>query len=524
MRPTNESLSLSLSQSLSGSKSAVSARIIESDSDGDPDSDPRLSEGRCVWWETASIAARTSSMRTLLIVLFVLRAAVPATAQVPPLQVSIGEMVEGIACHSDPTQTYTLFIPSTYTSDRRLPVLLVFDPRGRSLLAAEIFRDAAETYGWIIVSSDNTRSDTTWEPNLVAIRALWPEIHTRIPADFKRIYATGFSGGVAVATLLARTTGEVAGIIGCGGLNLDNQVDNKQLPFFSAAGNTDFNFSQMHLLDEYLAEQGNPHRLVIFDGPHTWMPPDLAREGVEWMELIAMRQGTRNRDQELIDKLWSADLERAQTVAADGHALVAARRLREMERTYSGLRENSEAKLAAGQIEASDEYRHQLKMLKRARGFEDRCLERRNTELTLLRNSDVPPPTAQLAGNLHIRDLKRNSRKPGDEGLAAQRCLNSLYSALSFYLPLGDLPEGRFAQVAASYELSLMIRDDNAVVWYNLACVRARLGQKSAAVEALVKSLEHGLNGYELLETDTDLDPLRERDDFKALMATVSSP
>jgi tetratricopeptide (TPR) repeat protein len=177
--------------------------------------------------------------------------------------------------------------------------------------------------------------------------------------------------------------------------------------------------------------------------------------------------------------------------------------------------------VAADRIEKGDEYRVQLKRAKRARGFEDKCLQRRNTELTLLRNSDVPPPTRQLAGNLHIRDLERAAGVPGDEGLAAQRCLNSLYSALSFYLPLGDLPQGRYAQVATSYELSLMIRDDNAVVWYNLACVRAHLGQKSDAMRALASALEHGFNRYELLETDTDLDPLRKRDDFKELMATV---
>ena len=196
------------------------------------------------------MTVRISTMRRFLICLVVLCASGFATAEIEPLQVPIGEMVEGIACHSDPTQTYTLYLPSTYTSDLRLPVLLVFDPRGRSLLAAELFRDAAESYGWIIVSSDNTRSDATWEPNLVAIQALWPEVHSRIPADFQRIYATGFSGGVAVATLLARTTGEIAGIIGCGGLYLDNQFDDSKLPFFSTAGNTDFNFSEMHRLDE----------------------------------------------------------------------------------------------------------------------------------------------------------------------------------------------------------------------------------------------------------------------------------
>ncbi len=460
-------------------------------------------------------------MRNFFIYVIMFCVSGSATAQIEPLEVPIGEMVEGIACAFDPTQTYTLYLPSTFAGDRRFPVLLVFDPRGRSMLAAELFRDAAETYGWIIVSSDNTRSDGTWEPNLAAIQALWPEVHSRIPADFQRIYATGFSGTVAVATLLARTTEEVAGIIGCGGLNMDNHFDDSALPFFSTAGNTDFNFSEMHRLDEFLAEQGNPHRLVIFEGPHTWMPPEVAQEAVAWMELIAMQRGNRDRDPKMIEELYAADLERATALAVEGQALVAARRLREMEHTYQDLHDTSEAKEAASRLEAGDEFRSQVKMLRRAMDYEARCLERRNSELTLLRNSDVPPPTRQLAGNLHIRDLKRIGEKPGEEGLAAQRCLNSLYSAVSFYLPLGDLPKQRYAQVAVSYELANMIRDDNAVVWYNLACVRAVLGEKPEAVEALAKSIELGFNNTELLETDTDLDPLRKRDDFKALLATV---
>lgn len=449
-------------------------------------------------------------------------AAISSSAdEVPPLEVPIGEMVEDLACFSDEAQTYTLYIPSTYTSDRRWPVLLVFDPSGRSLLAAELFQEAAEAYGWIIVSSDNTRSDGPWEPNLLAIQALWPEIHTRIPIDFSRVYAAGFSGGLAVATLLARSTDEIAGIIGSGGRFFENQFEDKELPVFGFAGDGDFNFLQMHLLDEFLAENGNPHRLLIFEGSHTWMPASLAREAVEWMELLAMKKGTRDRDPDLIASLFATDLERAQSLVDDGQALVAATRLREMEETYEGLHDITDAKKTADRIEAGDEFRLQRRQAKKARSYLTRCFERRDSELTKLRYSDVPPPVQQLAGNLHLRDLKKNVDKPGEEGKAAQRCINSLYSALSFYLPLDDLPKERYPQVAVSYELANMIRNDNPVVWYNLACVRTHLGRKKEAVEALERALEHGFNRYELMKTDPDLDPLRKRDDFAQLMARL---
>ena len=130
-------------------------------------------------------------------------------------------------------------------------------------------------------------------------------------------------------------------------MNVDNHFDDRALPFFSTAGDTDFNFSEMHRLDEFLAEQGNPHRLVIFEGPHTWMPPEVAHEAVAWMELIAMQRGNRDRDPKMIEELYAADLEGERALAVEGQALVAARRLREMEHTYQDLHDSSEAKESA---------------------------------------------------------------------------------------------------------------------------------------------------------------------------------
>jgi predicted esterase len=443
------------------------------------------------------------------------------SAEILPLSGGKGEMTQNIACASDPTQTYTLYLPSTFTDDERWPVLLVFDPRGRSLHAAELFKDAAEEYGWMIVSSDNTRSDGPWEPNLLAIEALWPEVHTRLPADFSRIYAAGFSGGVAVATLLSKTTGEIAGIIGCGGRLFESQYEENRVPFFGTAGDLDFNFLQMHLLDEFLAENGNPHRLVIFEGTHTWMPESVAREAIEWLELLAMKSGARTPHPELIDALFAADLERALSLAEDGRLVDAARRLREMEMTYDGLHDVADARKAAGRIEAGDGFRRQRKRASKTRNYLNRCLARRDSELTRLRRSEIPPPAQQLAGNLHIRDLLKTADRPSEDGKAAQWCLNALYTAVSFYLPLAELPNERYPQVAVSYELANMIRDDNAVVWYNLACVRALTGQKKEAVEALRRALENGFQNWELIQNDPDLDSIRKRDDFAQLMGSI---
>ncbi len=461
-------------------------------------------------------------MRRFLLVLVVLWSVAVGGTQVPPLQVPLGEMVGGIACVSDPTQTYTLYIPTAFTGDRRWPVLLVFDPRGRSLLAAELFREAAEDYGWIIVSSDNTRSDGPMEPNILALQALWPEIHTRLPADPERIYAAGFSGGAAVAYLLAQSTGEVAGIVACGGRMLRESLAGVEAPIFSTAGDTDFNYGEMHAVDEHLADRGIPHRLVIFDGPHTWMPRAVAREAVDWLELLAMRRGLRPVDSGLVDALYRENLAAAETARAAGRFIEAARRCREMGETYSGLRDTAEVTRRARQIEASAEHRRERKERKRWDAFEREYLEDMNRQLYELRNAEIAPPARQLALALRVDELRRRTANDGYEGVVARRALNALSTGLAFYLPRDFMAAGQYDRLAVALELALEISDDNPVAWYNLACSRARLGRGNLAMEALARAIENGFTRPELLATDSDLDSLREREDFRKLLESAS--
>src|SRR5688572_25031151 len=125
---------------------------------------------------------------------------------------AIALLTENVATRTDPAQTYTLVLPSSYDPAKKHPLLFVLDPRGRGTLAAEIFREAADEHGWILISSNNTMSDGPWEPNERAIRALYPEVE-RYAADPKRLYATGFSGTAAVAWSFGIRSRGLAGVI-----------------------------------------------------------------------------------------------------------------------------------------------------------------------------------------------------------------------------------------------------------------------------------------------------------------------
>jgi hypothetical protein len=72
---------------------------------------------------------------------------------------------------------------------------------------------------------------------------------------------------------------------------------------FGTAGTEDFNYLEMRHLDQ---ELHSAHRVVIFEGGHTWLPSDLAVQAVEWLEVQAMKSGRSPRDEALLQKILDA--------------------------------------------------------------------------------------------------------------------------------------------------------------------------------------------------------------------------
>lgn len=62
------------------------------------------------------------------------------------------------------------------------------------------------------------------------------------------------------------------------------------------------------------------------------------------------------------------------------------------------------------------------------------------------------------------------------------------------------------------------LRPEDGVAHYNLACSLALLGYTQDAVESLRRALKNGYIDYDYLETDRDLDTLRDDPEYLGLM------
>ena len=201
------------------------------------------------------------------------------------------QIIGTVVCAHDRSQSYALYLPTTYSPGRPWPILYAFDPRGRGTVPLERFKEAAERYGWIVVSSNNSRNGP-FQTSVDAWNAIVQDTHARFAIDDRRVYTTGFSGGARVAAYLAANCNHcIAGVIPVGAGFPAGMMPSPSLRFsvFGSVGIEDFNLPEMVDLDTALAAAGMAHRLDRFVGRHEWMPSDAAVEAVGWMELQAMR-------------------------------------------------------------------------------------------------------------------------------------------------------------------------------------------------------------------------------------------
>jgi dienelactone hydrolase len=428
--------------------------------------------------------------------------------------------VEGLECEADPTQTYTLYLPTTHTPERSRPALVVLDPRGRSVLAAELFREAAEDYGWVLLSSNDSRSDTpTGEPNVRALRALWPEALARYGADPKRMYLAGFSGTAKFAWSIGRQAEGVAGVIASGAGWEPPHFDQKiSFPCFGTAGTIDFNYAPMREVHARLREWGTPERLEIFEGAHTWMPIQLAHQAIEWMEVQAMRAGLRPTDPALVTRLLDEDLARAAALEDEGRLLEAQRRYAAAAKTFDGLAPVAEARREASRLASLPASRRLEREERRWDGYEESMWRRHREAYATLLAADPPFLLARLSRGFRVGELEEHARAAGYEGVVGRRLLQTLGTTAGFYVARDLMGKGDYARAAVALAVAIEALPERAGFWYDLACARARSGGRSSALDALEEAVARGFDDRELIASDDDLVSLHDEERFEGLV------
>jgi len=456
-----------------------------------------------------------------------LAATVPARAADLPR----GTLVEKVTCAADPKQSYALYLPSSYKPDHPWPILYAFDARGEAMVPAKAFQEAAERFGWIVVSSYNTASDGPMEPNFTAMHALWADTHARFAINDKRVYAAGFSGTVRFSCLLALAApGSIAGIFGAGAGFPNDVAPKADTPFvfFGTVGTSDFNYYEMSELDRTMDAVHLPHRIELWEGPHDWPPAALAGQGLAWMDLTAMKSGLREKVPALIAPQWAADRDQARAEEAAGRLWQAHHTWEAMVAEYAGLVDAAEiagAQKKAEEIAAGEVFKKQAKERQERIARDMKQLAEGPQILAKANAGGESMTVAQAVNELKIAQLKaRLESADPEEKLSAKRILNTILAQTSFYVPTMLIERKEYDRAVFMLSIAAQIRPESPGIWVEIAAAHARKGKAGhkKALEALRKAVDLGLSDPAALEGEPAFAELRDDAGYRQIAAQVA--
>lgn len=441
-----------------------------------------------------------------------------AAGQTPEVQVRIRAINPKVPCSSNPAETYALYLPSGFSTNRQWPILYLFDPFARGQAAAEVVQPAAEKFGYIVAASNNSRNGPKGGSKEAAI-AMWEDTQARLPVDPHRRYTAGLSGGARVAVSVALSCGDcVAGVIADAAAFPAGATPPRHMSFafFGAVGNADFNYAEFASLRRELDKTNARYRICVFDGTHGWAPAPVWMEALNWMDLQAMASGSLPRDNARIAAALQEDLARARALESTNDSLRAFREYQSIERDFTGLADVGIAKAKSAEL---------------ARNHSVRAAERRETSDVEEQKHIVEAPSIQMQklanGQMDtegfselladISRLKSKTQHAGPDALVLRRALSQLvvqaYDSGQICMEKRD-----FDTALACFHLAEAGSTNPGFAHYQRARVYALKAQRKEMLSELRLALPGGYHEPSALDAD-EFTPYRRDSDFEALTA-----
>lgn len=424
---------------------------------------------------------------------------------------------------------YALYLPSDLAAGSRAPLLLVLSPGDSALSAARIFVPAAERWGWILVSARRiTSGGRSWDHNVEVVNSVLPDAMRRLPVDPRRVYAAGMSAGAMLSWIIGQQTGSLAGVISVGGRPPEGYTSSPpRFAFWAAAGRHDFNYEPTRSLDALARSGDRPCRFEPFAGRHEWFSADEATRALGWMEMVAMREGLRPIDRDVVDRLLGVEVAGVDELETAGFALDALRRLRSIAETFRGLVDAEKIASLTSRADALE----RSSAIARARRDEkwgqryESGIRRKLAEVELELHVAEPILMApRIRSMLGLKDLVARSRAVGPRGDAAARALEIVLARLSW----GEVETLFLAQehmrALPALEVALELEPDNPWTWYSLACAQAHAGRLDEAIASLERVEALGGRVAESIADDPDIAPLRKHPRFAELANRLLGP
>ena len=332
-----------------------------------------------------------------------------------------GVVVDSLKVSDSLSESYALYLPTSFNSTRKWPVLFVFDPEGRGKSAAQLFKNIAEEQSYLVVSSNNISDENELVKNVETAARLMATVSRMLPIDLQQVSTAGALEGAKVASSMPLMFSEIFGVVAAGNqyMNLDLLDRKNDFAFIGIVGDEQFTATGMNLTASALHDQKHLTAIYTYAGASDWPKPDIMSSAVGSLTLQAIKNKLRPRDIQLVNQLYQEDISRANKMISAGEMLQAMYLLELMEEKYDGLKDIAEVRQRRDQMKRSGTFLKQKREEEEIMKKEDRL----KTDLLYYFKEDVETANFENLGWWNFQKMKLDSlaQKGGAEAKMAKR-------------------------------------------------------------------------------------------------------
>lgn len=257
-----------------------------------------------------------------------------------------GIVIDSIPVKDSISESYSLFLPTSFEMDRNWPILLVFDMEGKGKRAVRMFQEAAEKQGYILAAPNNVNDSLSTSQNILVTGRMFNDIIRLLPIHKNRSYSAGFDSGARFASVLPIFVKGIAGVISCGAVypNMDILNTNNLFQFIGIVGKEDYAYPEMLAGKSLMGRLKFPNHLLVFNGGHEWPNSQYLEKALEIFNLSAMAKGQLEKDEVYINETYAQNLEEIDRLIRSNKLIQADNVLDEVIAVYRVLKDSDSLK------------------------------------------------------------------------------------------------------------------------------------------------------------------------------------
>jgi poly(3-hydroxybutyrate) depolymerase len=422
-----------------------------------------------------------------------------------------GKVYDNITCKNDVTVSYALYLPKSYDTSKRYPIVFAFDAHAKGIQPVDTFKNVAEEFGYIIVGSNNSKNGIAWDATSAMYDVFYSDVISRFAVDKARIYTAGFSGGSRVASTIAIMKGGIYSVVGCSGgfPNINEPIKNK-FDYCGIAGVLDMNFIEMLTLNKQLDNSSMRHEFLTFTGKHEWPPKRTVEEAFLWLELNAMRDNKKPVNKEFVNKEFQLFEIKKKEIEKKNNLYLLYQHYLKTINYFDGLIDLAEIKAKVKGLENTPTIKNGLKNETIAINKE-LFLQKKYSEY--FSSKDIKWWKTEVA---NLEGFIKKSSKQEDKNMVVR--LLEYLSLVSYSNSNALISQNRFKEAEKFIEIYTIVDPDNSEAFYLQAFMAAKNNKTEKAIISLQRSAELGFSDFNRMERDTVIGKLKNNPKYASVI------